>query len=475
MARVGLSKPVSLAVQLGIVRSETTFFDYGCGRGGDVKRLAAEGIAASGWDPAFAPDTPKVKADVVNLGYVVNVIEDPLERAETLRSAWQLAKQVLMVAARPDWEAGSVQGRAFGDGVLTANGTFQRFYAQHELRDYIEAVLDTPAVAAAPGVFYVFRDQALAHGFMASRVRNRPTIARQPRYRESLYEAHRALLEPLLEFALTRGRPPEASEISSGAALVAALGSIKAAVSLVRRVFGDEIWAAARERATQDLSVILALQAFSRRPKFEHLPRDLQLDIKALFGSYAAAREHADRLLFQAGDQQSLNRACAQSALGKLTPEALYVHVSALNDLSPLLRVYEGCAKVLTGSVDGATIIKLNRLEPKVSFLSYPAFDESAHPALSSSLQADLRRLDVKFRDYRAAENPPVLHRKETFVAEAYPSRPKFAQLTRQEERAGLLEEAHSIGTRNAWEARLADRGLRVVGHRLLKARPQPT
>ena len=36
---------------------------------------------------------------MVNLGYVVNVIEDPSERAEALRLAWKLTRQVLVVAA----------------------------------------------------------------------------------------------------------------------------------------------------------------------------------------------------------------------------------------------------------------------------------------------------------------------------------------------------------------------------------------
>ena len=49
-----------------------------------------------GWDPTFRPDAPLHEADVVNLGYVINVIEDTQERAATLRHAWALAQQVLL-------------------------------------------------------------------------------------------------------------------------------------------------------------------------------------------------------------------------------------------------------------------------------------------------------------------------------------------------------------------------------------------
>ncbi|MDA1053715.1 MAG: hypothetical protein O3C40_24970 [Planctomycetota bacterium] len=46
--------------------------------------------------------------------------------------------------------------------------------------------------------------------------------------------------------------------------------------------------------------------------------------------------------------------------------------------------------------------------------------------------------------------------------------REKFARLTRQEARHGLLDETATIGTRNGWNARLAARGFQLRGHRLV-------
>jgi hypothetical protein len=37
---------------------------------------------------------------VVNLGYVINVIEEAAERADVLREAWALTRKVLIVSAR---------------------------------------------------------------------------------------------------------------------------------------------------------------------------------------------------------------------------------------------------------------------------------------------------------------------------------------------------------------------------------------
>jgi hypothetical protein len=53
------------------------FFGYtGCGFGEDIQLLRGSGVSAEGWDPHYRPETPLTAADCVNLGYVLNVIED---------------------------------------------------------------------------------------------------------------------------------------------------------------------------------------------------------------------------------------------------------------------------------------------------------------------------------------------------------------------------------------------------------------
>src|SRR5689334_14623554 len=101
IGRNGLSRPVAAAISDGLLPPDRTFFDYGCGRGQDVARLRALGYQAAGWDPVHAAEWPRRAADVVNLGYVINVIENPAERVEALRTAWGLAQNLLIVAARP--------------------------------------------------------------------------------------------------------------------------------------------------------------------------------------------------------------------------------------------------------------------------------------------------------------------------------------------------------------------------------------
>ena len=224
--------------------------------------------------------------------------------------------------------------------------------------------------------------------------------------------------------------------------------------------------ALARQR---DLLVYLSLGRLRRFPKFKALPSDLRADIKAFFGSYSEATKLGTELLFSVGQQAAVSTECAESSVGKLTPDSLYVHVSAIDELPVLLRVYEGCARTLLGEVQGATVVKLRRDKPKVSYLCYPDFDSDPHPALAETFVADLRELRTHHRDYTRRENPPILHRKECFVSRQHPLHELFASLTAAEVEAGLLSDAADIGTRQAWEMRLASCGYTTDAHQLIK------
>jgi DNA phosphorothioation-associated putative methyltransferase len=402
------------------------------------------------------------------LGYVVNVIEDPHERAHTLCEAWQYAQQVLIVAARLSVETRGATHQPYNDGYLTQRGTFQKFFTQHELREWIDTTLRVSSVAAAPGIFFVFRDASLRQSYLASRYRRHVAVPRTY-HRTTLFDRHKELLQSLISFVAARGRLPEAAELEEAMPLCEVFGSVRRAFEVVQRVTGTEQWGAIQQESAQDLLVYLALERFSGRPRFSELPRDLQLDIKAFFGIYKRACEAADRLLFAVGDMAAISAACHEAACGKLLSDALYIHRAGLPRLPPLLRVYEECARGYIGDVEGANVVKLHRHAPQISYLAYPDFDRAPHPALTGSLVVHLRTLQVRYVDYRMVDSPPILHRKEAFVPTDYPLREKFARLTRQEERWGLYEHPTAIGTRQAWEQLLAAKGVRLTGHRVTR------
>jgi len=224
-------------------------------------------------------------------------------------------------------------------------------------------------------------------------------------------------------------------------------------------------------RCTGDRLVDLALNRSRRRPPMWVLPIGLQRDIRAFFASHSSGCRRADDLLFRAGDADAVADACRRSPVVKLLPNTLYVHRTALEAFDPLLRVYEGCARAYLGEIEGANLIKLHRQSGKVSYLVYPDFDADPHPALLRSIKLNLRTREIESTDYAAGPNPPVLHRKEAFLPPDDPRRAKFERLTAQEERAGLLDDTATIGTRAGWAERLRERGYELRGHRLARDR----
>ena len=451
-----------------ITAGETSVLDYGCGRGGDVTRLIRAGVRCTGWDPHHRPDTPLEPSEVVNIGYVVNVIEDPQERAATLQRAWSLARNVLIVSARLSSDSRDLEGIPFRDGMRTSTGTFQKLYTQDELRGWIDAILGTASTAAAPGVFFVFRHAALEQEWLLRRVRRTRRLA--PISRELLAQ-HNALLRPLVEFVGERGRLPRALELDDGAAIEREFGTIRTAFAVVRRVTGNERWDSIRDARSQDLLVFLALSRFEKRPRPKDLPEDIRYDVRDLFGSHAAACRQADRLLFEIANQDRIREAAAASSIGKRLPSALYAHADALGQLPPILRVLDGAARRLIGDVETSSVVKLHLDRPAVSYLEYPDFDTAPHPALRAGYLVALDRLRCDFRDYSHHANPPILHRKELLLATDDPRYGRFAALTRQEQRAGLYDTSSAIGTQNAWRRLLDARGLRYSGHRLVRDR----
>lgn len=469
LTRVALSRPLATAAADGLLTAGESIFDYGCGKGDDIRHLRALGHDVDGWDPTHRPTAERRPAQVVNLGYVINVIESPGERAETLRSAWNLAEGLLVVSARMTWDARDLVGRPMGDGLVTRTGTFQKFYEQSELASWIEQTLGAQPHAAAPGIFYVFRDDAAAQRFLASRVYTyRPRVTIDPQVQ---YEANQVALEPLFAFMRDHARAPRPSELPADAigAIQEAMGSLGRAQRLIRQVTEDSYWDEVTVQRRAELLTYVALSRFGRRPRFSQLGESLGRDIRTLFGTYADACMQADRLLLACGDQAMLYVNARSSKIGKQTPSALYVHRSAMAEIPPVLQVYEGCARVLTGTIPSATMIKLSVTEPQVSYLTYPDFDRDAHPVLRSSITVNLRKLSVDWQDYSRSENPPLLHRKEEFLGADHPRRPLYERLTRSEMRAGLYEHPERIGTLKGWEATLAARGVAIRGHRLVK------
>lgn len=465
--RNDLSRPVRLAIESDIINTETTIFDYGCGIGEDIRRLKSAGYNCEGWDPYYFPDVEVRSADVINLSYIINVIEDPAERDLALIRAWDLTGRVLIVAAQI--LVNDLSGMlAYGDGILTKRNTFQKYYQQAELKEYIDRILTVDAIPIGLGIFLVFRDECQAESFRAAKLYTRMTTPRV-RVESKRFEDYQFQLAPLMAFVSQRGRLPIKGELAAESELNSEFGTIKRAFQIVLTVTDEVEWDAIAYQRSLDLQVYLALTQFGERRSLRKLSSSMKADIKAFFGSYEEACEVADRLLFKIGESGIIKQACHHSKIGKLLPAALYVHISALNEIDPKLRLYEGCASRNIGGMEDANIIKFHTDKPCISYLYYPEFESIAHPTLKWSMLIDLRDLSLRFRDYSQQENPPILHRKETFLSQNHRLYSKFAKFTKSEEKAGLYSETKTIGNQRGWEKRLQSCDVQIKNHRVIR------
>ena len=467
--RPDLSKPVRLALEAGLFNENTTFFDYGCGHGEDIKRISDRGFTCSGWDPFYRPHTEKTNAEIVNLGYVINVIEKPTERREALLKAWELCQKALIVSAQvliSDIGQGQI---AYSDGIISSRNTFQKYFEQEELKTYIDQVLGVDSVPVALGIYFIFRDEAQAQSFRASRFRSRATT---PRIRLSTkrFEDYQELLSPLMEFFTERGRLPVGKELARFAPLLTEFSTVRRAFNLIIQATNQNDWDAIADKRRQDILVFLALSNFDnpyKRLKLNQLTPQYQTDIKSLFGSYQAASTTSDLMLFNLGRSGFINLCCQNSKIGLLDDKFLTIHISALESLDTMLRLYEGCVSRTIGRM-GATLIRFHLHKPKITYLFYPEFDTDPHPKLQTSMQIDLRDLHLQHKDYSKSDNPPILHRKDAYITPDYPLYEKFAKLNKQELSWGLLDDSKAISHLKGWQEVLKNHCTELQGHRLI-------
>ncbi len=448
IGRAQLSRPVQCAMEQGLLVRGKTFFDYGCGLGDDVHYLQQLGFHAEGWDPAHCPQNPKRAADLVNLGFVLNVIEDPVERVAALREAFGLAAEVLVVAViRPPAEGNDRAWEPCGDGVMTGRDTFQKYFAQDELRQFLEDALGSTAIALDLGVFVVFRDPVSCQQFLAQRSRRRIdwdrlsprlTPKRHAGRREHLFAEHRALLEEFWRMVLDLGRAPVPGEFAREAELRAALGSSRRALHFVLRHFGREAFEEARQRRRDDWLVYLAIASIRRPVPYRHLAPSLKADVKAFFGDYRKALAEATESLYFIGDPDVIQEECEATPLGWQDEQALYVHRDLAAQLSVILRIYVGCAETLYGDLREVDLLKIHKRSGKVTFLIYDDYERRRLPVLVQRVKVNLRNQQVDVFEQTPGVKPEVLCFKHRYVSRDHPRHGTWLRFSRQLERAGV-------------------------------------
>ena len=435
LSRSNLSAPMQCLARHGFLDGTLSVFDYGCGRGDDIRNLTGNTIRVSGWDPHYAPDQPKQVADIVNLGFVINVIENYQERIDALWGAYDLCLQVLVVSAML-FNQNALKGQVFNDGVITQRNTFQKYFTQTELKAFLSETLKTDAIPVAPGIFFIFKDPDAEQRFLLNRQRShrnilrlsqRPLIPSLPKLSssEKKYLNFKHLVDPLWQQTLELGRLPDKTEINNLIELTQNFGTIKKALRFMLDQFDTALLETARQNRIDDLLTYFALQAFSKRKAYKHLEIGLQKDIKAFFGDYQNAVATAQSVLFQISNVELIadaSRQATEQGLGYLNADnALHLHPSMVKRLPALLRIYIGCATILYGDIEQADLIKIHSQSGKLSLMRYDDFQNQPIPRLLERVKINLREQIFDLYQYGEEYEPTNLYLKSRFINEELP------------------------------------------------------
>jgi DNA phosphorothioation-associated putative methyltransferase len=496
--RATLSAPIQILIKHGLLSSESSFFDYGCGRGTDMLALKEAGISVGGWDPHYAPENEIQSADVVNLGFVVNVIEDSAERVEAIQKAFALTKKVLAVSVM--LYGPEQPGKPFRDGFLTSRNTFQKYFSQGELKDYLEHALGQQVFMVAPGIALIFSDKDAEQQFNLRRFRStdfterllaakihrakavKETRIRTPRISktERQFQEASEVLQRLWTLSLDLGRYPEPIEVSFLDEVLAKTDRYSRALRLLQTRFDQSLIETASTERADGLLLYLAAQQFEKRPTYRNLEARLQRDIKYFFNDYKTAQAAGLKLIMRAANPFEILSACDQASeegLGWLdTNQALHFHISLLERLPVLLRAYVTCGLIIWDSMSEVHLVKIHIGSGKLTFLEFENFETNPLPLLKRRVKINLRKQIYDEFEYGSVQYPStVLYRKSRYMNEDMEGYGEQLEFDESLERTGLID-ATSFGSGvEELTSQLKTRRLSISGFELTPSESIPS
>jgi DNA phosphorothioation-associated putative methyltransferase len=500
LSRTSLSAPIQLMISNGLITPTVDIFDYGCGRGDDVKGLSEIGLKSQGWDPHFANENPIVNAEIVNLGFVVNVIEDPAERVEAIQRAFGLAKIAMVVSVM--LHSKDRPGKPYLDGFLTSRNTFQKYFSQEEFKDYIEGVLGQDAFMLGPGIALVFADKEAEQRFLLSRHRSSnvarrllsarlsprtPRVHREQRVRirkaskaEREFEDLRPTLELLWSQTLDLGRFPESFEVTNIVDIQKKI-SLNRAKRLARTHFDLRLLDAAAQTRADDIKLFFVARQFMKKAPYKELDLRLKTDIKHFFGDHKTANQEAIKLLLESANPDAIRDGCEKAAsdgIGWLeeNSHSLQLHISLVERLPTVLRAYVTCGLILWDNVSDFQLIKIHVQSGKLTLLQYCDFDSSPIPLLIKRIKINIPKLDYDVFEYdESTFPPPPLLYKSRYMHEDMSGYAEQIEFDEALEALGVLDEFTQMPSLTQIREKLSARRLEIDGLNLRKCTSIPS
>ena len=486
ISRYFLSTPFQLLRKAGLVDVGFSYLDYGCGRGDDLNILLDEGCNIIGWDPYHRPEELLEVRDIVNLGFVINVIEDRDERGEALRRAYDLSQKLLVVSAMIATDKHISKFKPYRDGVITSRNTFQKYFTQDELREYIEDILGVAPISFGQGVFGIFKDDELANTYLESKYKRKHSWNRARGIRltkeekvQKKIETKLPLLEKYWQKSLQLGRFPQQGEFMQEEEISNIFSSWRQLNSNLLSYFGEAQFIQAEREVKEDLVLVQAMSAFSGRRVFKHLNLNTQNEIRYFFTNYKTLQNEAESLFETLGSIETIETSAIsfynEHQSGYLDEgRSLTIHKRCFDALPAVLRAYVGCALQLYDELEVVDLIKIHFRSGKVSFMGYENFASSPIPELRERIKVNLWRQRVEFFDYVGEYRPKPLYWKSKFIDETVDDYAKQRSFDDKLALYGFAPKNPSFGPeRKELDALLVKQGLQIRGYRFFNSSNQ--
>ncbi|MCK6510989.1 DNA phosphorothioation-associated putative methyltransferase [Myxococcota bacterium] len=480
--RSNLSRPMQLLEKFGLLKGEHAVFDYGCGQGDDLQVLALNGINAAGWDPVYQPLATKQPSDIVNLGFVLNVIENPQERKQALLDAYSLSQRLFVVSVMLGKNEETETQRRYRDGVLTSRNTFQKYYSQDEFRQYLSLHLEEEPIAAGPGIFFIFKDKLLEQdilllkqrGHSQTSILRRPTQALPSKRRDVLIHANKELLQDFWQHCVSFGRLPFEDEFAHSDILKKKFSSFRKAHQICSELYDPVEFEEGTELRKSDLLVFSAINLILRRKPYKTLSQRAQRDVKAFFSTTKELACEAEALLHSLADTSVLEEQCGEAyrtfQIGFLEEHKTYTFPRDLLELlEPVLRIYVGCAAYRYGDLEMIDLIKIHFHSRKVSFMRYDDFHTKAIPLLQERIKVNLRTLETDIFTHGELFPPSPLYHRSMYLT---PEHPQFEAQKAFEFRLSEIIPIEGYGP--SWRSlqdELCEKGYKIEGLEIKKLR----
>ena len=136
----------------------------------------------------------------------------------------------------------------------------------------------------------------------------------------------------------------------------------------------------------------------------------MQRDVRYFFGSFGAAQSEARRFLFSLRTDATIEEACKSAIqayiLHRQERGRYHFHARQLEELPAALRTFVGCATVLVGDADDASLVAVNLPKRSVAFYFSPDF--GARLALFNRVTTVYLR-DQHVRDQKLSDDERLL------------------------------------------------------------------